>query len=190
LIQIGRPIFKPLSEGSRVDRALGSSNNPSFFFLNYDKNSALVSNLLVITKYFFVPGIIEKRTPLAVSARWAGWVGCNILLNSIPNTGKIFFVRNQKFEPRERVLAEWKKILFLNEMRGTSAKGWLLDVMRCVDKLGKPEFTLQEIYAFENELSHAYPGNKHIRDKIRQQLQLLRNKRYLEFVARGSYRLI
>jgi len=146
---IGRKIVDGAYQ-TMIER-LGSRNNPSFFFLNYDKNSALVSNLLVIPKHFFVPGIIEKRTPLAVSARRTGWVGCNILLNSIPNTGKIFFVRNQKVEPKERVLAEWKKILFLNETRGASAKSWLLDVMRCVDKLGKLKFTLQEMYAFENE---------------------------------------
>jgi type II restriction enzyme len=168
---------------------LDSDKNPSFFFLSYDKAAATVSDFLVIPKHFFVPSIIEKRKPLAPTARRAGWVGCNILLNSIPNTGKIFLVRNRNIEPKERVLAEWKKTLFLGETKDVSAKGWLLNVMHCVDKIGKSEFSLQDVYALEDELSRIYPGNKHIREKIRQQLQVLRDKGYLDFVARGLYRL-
>ena len=34
-----------------------------------------------------------------------------------------------------------------------------------------------------------HPDNRHVRDKIRQQLQVLRDHGYLEFVSRGSYRL-
>ena len=70
-----------------------------------------------------------------------------------------------------------------------SAKGWLLDVMRSVEKLGKREFTLDDVYIFENELSRLHPDNKHIKDKIRQQLQLLRDGGYLKFVGRGKYQL-
>ena len=74
---------------------LTSNNNPNFFLLNYDLTNLEVTNFLVIPKHFFVPEIIERRKPLAETARRAGWVGCNILLNYIPQTGKIFFVKNQ-----------------------------------------------------------------------------------------------
>src|SRR3989344_1400205 len=169
---------------------LTSSNNPNFFLLNYDLSNFSVTNFFVIPKHFFVPEIIEKRKPLSLSARRAGWIGCNILLNSIPQTGKIFFVRNRQVEPKEKVLANWKKTLFLREEQEISAKGWLLDVMRSIEKLGKREFTLDDIYAFEKELSALHPDNKHIKDKIRQQLQVLRDKNYLDFVSRGYYRLL
>lgn len=185
------PIGKKIVDGAyqtMIER-LVSTNNPSFFFLSYDKDSATVSDLLVIPKHFFIPSIIEKRNPLAQTARRAGWIGCNILLNQIPKSGKVFLVRNRQIEPKKKVLSEWRKTLFLNETKEVSAKGWLLNVMRCVDKLGKPEFTLQDVYAFEKELSCIYPSNQHIREKIRQQLQILRNKDYLEFIARGVYRL-
>lgn len=167
---------------------LKSSNNPNFFFLNYDLRNLTVLNFLVIPKHFFVPEIIEKRKPLAPTARRAGWVGCNILLQNIPQTGKIFFVKNRQVEPKEKVLANWKKTLFLREEKEISAKGWLLDVMRYVDNLGKREFTLEDVYVFENKLSKLHPENKHIRDKIRQQLQFLRDRGYLEFISRGVYR--
>lgn len=168
---------------------LTSSNNPNFFLLNYDLASSEITNFLVIPKHFFVPEIIEKRKPLAPTAQRAGWIGCNILLQSIPQAGKIFFVKNSQIEPKEKVLSEWKKTLFLREEREVSVKGWLLDTMRSIEKLGKREFTLDDMYAFESELSKLHPDNKHIKDKIRQQLQILRDKNYLEFAERGAYRL-
>ena len=87
------------------------------------------------------------------------------------------------------MLAEWKKTLFLREEKEVLQKGWLLDIMRSIEKLGKREFTLDDVYVFENELSKLHPKNKHIKDKIRQQLQVLRDKGYLDFVSRGYYRL-
>lgn len=155
---------------------LTSSSNPNFFLLKYDIKNLDVINFFVIPKHFFVPEIIEKRKPLAPTAERHGWVGCNILLNNIPQTGKIFFVRNRHIELKEKVLVEWKKTIFLREEKEISAKGWLLDVMRCIDKLGKHEFNLAEIYSFENELSRLHPDNNHIKDKIRQQLQILRDR--------------
>jgi type II restriction enzyme len=168
---------------------LQSSNNPNFFLLNYDFQNFEVRNFLVIPKHFFVPEIIEKRKPLAPTARRAGWIGCNILLQSIPQTGKIFFVKNHAVEPKDKVLAEWQKTLFLREEKEIKAKGWLLDVMMCIDKLGHKDFSLDEVYIFEKELSKKHPDNRHIKDKIRQQLQVLRDKGYLEFTSRGNYRL-
>lgn len=168
---------------------LQSLNNPNFFFLNYDLKNYEVLNFAVIPKHFFVPEIIEKRKPLSENARRAGWIGCNILLRNIPRSGKIFYVKNKKVEPKEDVLKEWNKTLFLRETKKDDLKGWILDVMNCIDKLGKSEFKLDEIYSFENLLSQKHPDNKFIKDKIRQQLQFLRDKGYLDFVNRGIYRL-
>ena len=169
---------------------LRSSHNPNFFLLNYNPVKLEVLNFLVIPKHFFVPEIIEKRNPLSSTARRAGWVGCNIILDSIPNTGKIFFVKEGEIQSKKVVLAEWKKTLFLREEKETSAKGWLLDTMKCIEDLDKKEFTLDDMYAFEKKLSKFHPDNKHIKDKIRQQLQILRDRGYLDFINRGEYRLM
>jgi len=166
---------------------LTSNNNPNFFLLNYDLDALVVRDFLVIPKHFFVPEIIEERKALAVTARRAGWVGCNILLKTIPQTGKIYLVRDSKVEPKERVLAEWKKTLFLREEKEVSSRGWLLDTMRSIDKIDKPEFLLDEVYIFEDELSRLHPDNKHVKDKIRQQLQILRDRGYLRFLGAGKY---
>ncbi|MBI2038205.1 MAG: restriction endonuclease [Candidatus Magasanikbacteria bacterium] len=167
---------------------LQSTNNPNFFLLNYDLRDFSVLNFFVIPKHFFVPDIIEKRKALSQTARRAGWIGCNILLKSIPESGKIFYIKNGKTEEKDRVLKSWQKTLFLREEKEIATKGWLLDIMRCVESLGKKEFVLDDIYTFEKELSKLHPENKHIKDKMRQQLQILRDKGYLEFVGRGVYR--
>lgn len=168
---------------------LRSAKNPNFLFLNYNQHLDLVTQFLTVPKHFFTPKMIEKRKPLALTARRAGWVGCNMLINSIPQAGKIFLIRNQQVELKKKVLAEWQKTLFLRNEKDVSAKGWILDTMRSIEKMGKREFTLDDIYAFENELAKLHPENKHIKDKLRQQLQILRVKRYLSFESRGNYRL-
>lgn len=168
---------------------LKSENNPNLFLLSYDLGSFVVQNFLVVPKHFFVPEIIERRKPLAETARRAGWVGCNILLKDIPLTGKIFYVKGGEVESRERILKNWSKTLFLREEKELAAKGWILDIMNCIDKIGEEEFSLSDVYAFEAVLKQKHPNNKHIKDKIRQQLQFLRDKGYLDFVARGKYRL-
>lgn len=86
-------------------------------------------------------------------------------------------------------MANWQRTAFLREQKSVKARGWLLSVMRCVKTLGRPNFTLDEVYGFEPELHRLYPGIRHIRDKVRQQLQVLRDKGYLEFRGRGTYRL-
>jgi type II restriction enzyme len=54
---------------------------------------------------------------------------------------------------------------------------------------GAESFTLADMYGFEERLSAIYPGNRHVRPKIRQQLQVLRDRGWLEFLGRGRYRV-
>jgi type II restriction enzyme len=76
-----------------------------------------------------------------------------------------------------------------NRNESPDTRGWLLDVMKCVESLGKRDFTLDEVYAFERHLGDLYPGNQNVKPKIRQQLQYLRDRGFIEFVSRGNYRL-
>jgi type II restriction enzyme len=167
---------------------LAADNNPNLFLLNYDYQSLSVTNLLVVPKHFFVREVIRERKPLKPTARRAGWVGSHILLNQIPESGKIFIVRAGKPESKELVLAKWSKTLFLRD-QGQEARGWLIEVMKCVDAIGKREFELDDVYAYEKQLGQLYPSNKNVRPKIRQQLQFLRDRGYLDFLSRGCYRL-
>jgi hypothetical protein len=89
---------------------------------------------------------------------------------------------------KELVLADWQKTLFLRS-ESPETRGWLLDVMKCVESLGKRDFTLEDIYAFERHFGDLYPGNQNVKPKIRQQLQYLRDRGFIDFVSRGNYRL-
>jgi len=56
--------------------------------------------------------------------------------------------------------------------------------------LNKEEFTLPDDYAFTEHLQSLHPGNRHVPDKIRQQLQVLRDLGFVEFLGRGRYRCV
>jgi hypothetical protein len=73
---------------------LAASNNPNLLLMNYDLKSLAVVNLFIVPKHFFVREIIEERKPLAVTARRAGWIGSNILLSRVPESGKIHIVQS------------------------------------------------------------------------------------------------
>jgi type II restriction enzyme len=168
---------------------LGASTNPNLFLLNYDVKSLRVTNLVIIPKHFFTVELIEERKPLLPTARRAGWVGCRILLDGIPEAGRIAIIRNGVVEPKAEVRRKWQRTLFLRQQRDLEAKSWLVHVMRCIERLGKSQFSLDEVYGFETELSSVYPDNRHVRAKIRQKLQVLRDNEFLEFSGRGVYRL-
>ena len=156
--------------------------------MNYDVARFGVTDLFFVPRHFFVREIIEERKPLAPTARRAGWIGCNILLGEVPESGKIFLVREGQTLARAEVMEKWRATLFLRET-GATARGWLIEVMKCVERVGRREFTLDDVYAFEGELSGVYPGNRNVRPKIRQQLQVLRDRGFLEFIGRGRYRV-
>ncbi|MCX6754772.1 MAG: restriction endonuclease [Candidatus Nomurabacteria bacterium] len=184
--KIGKTV--PAGAYSKMIERINSSTKPNFFFMGY-LGTLCVNNFFVIPKHFFISEIIEKRKPLSNNARRAGWVGSNIIFSKIPKAGQIFYIENGKEISKEEVLEKWQKTVFLKKIKRVDAKGWILDIMNCIDALNKNEFTLVDIYKFESELKNIHPENKHIKDKIRQQLQFLRDKNYIDFVGSGKYKL-
>jgi type II restriction enzyme len=183
-----------------------------------------VRNLLLIPHFAFPPSAVIKRKPLAVTARRAGWVGCNIALHRIPADARIEIIKtcssgresapsssgNQSrltsaatiVTPAEEVRDRFKRIKPLGEIKAKE-RGWTLDVLNAVAALcerrrsdghrpplqSEKEFTTADVYAFERELEKLHPDNRHVRDKIRQQLQVLRDMKLLIHVERGVWRL-
>jgi type II restriction enzyme len=171
-----------------IDRLAGG-RNPNFILLAYDPNLLVVRNLFVLPKHFFTPDVIERKRTLPATARRPGWTGCNVVLSGIPVAGRISLVQDGVVVPKVQVLATWRRTLFLREQNNPAARGWLVKVMRCIENLHQRTFSIDQIYRFEDELRHIYPRNRHIKPKIRQQLQVLRDKGYIEFAGRGNYRL-
>ena len=168
-------------------RAIRSDRAPHLLLLQYT-SEWYIQNVLLIPRMFFTESVIEKRKPLSPTARRAGWVGCNILLSGIPEDGKIAIVSSGTPEPRQQVRREFERVRGLAELP-PSLRGWTVDVLNAIRQLGKSQFSLQEVYQLEPELQAAHPRNRNVRPKIRQQLQVLRDLRLLDFTDRGTYRL-
>ena len=66
----------------------------------------------------------------------------------------------------------------------------MFDVLKCVERIPNDTFLLDDVYNFANELQQKHPENNFVRDKIRQQLQYLRDKGFVQFVDRGKYRKV
>lgn len=174
---------------STMIERINSDNNPNFFFLNYKSSDFTVQNFFVIPKHFFIDEIIEKRKPLSPNAKRAGWIGCNILLNGIPESGKIHFVRNNKVLDRSQVLSNWNKTKFLSKQKKEN-RGWTIEIMNLLDRIQSNDFYLKDVYKFENDLQIKFPNNNFVKDKIRQQLQVLRDKNLIEFLGNGHYKKV
>jgi len=50
-------------------------------------------------------------------------------------------------------------------------------------------FGLKELYEFDKEFQRIYPTNFHVKDKLRQILQNLRDQKYLSFLGHSKYEL-
>ena len=163
-----------------------SNINPQLFIMQYSATFS-VTNLTLIPKFFFTPEIIEKRKPLPDTAKRAGWVGCNILYQKIPAQGKIIIIRDGKEIETENVLRLYDQIKKL-QTDNLKLRGWIMDVLNCVNKISSAVFTLQDVYKFAEQLSKNHLNNNNIKAKIRQQLQFLRDKGFIEFVGDGVYK--
>jgi len=168
-------------------QAIISNKIPNFFFLHYVPDKLMVHDLVAVPNYFIGVEHIEKRKPLPPTARRAGWVGCNILFGNIPKEGRISVIQNGSIRIKEKVVKQWADFDFISKQR-IENRGWIYDILICINRLGKEQFTLSELYGFEELLSHKHPTNFNIKPKIRQQLQILRDKGLLRFERPGEYR--
>ncbi len=176
---------------------------PSFYFMQYDLGTWRVRNLLLVPHFAFPPSAIIQRPPLSPTARRAGWVGCNFALNRIPTDARIPIVTESRISPAVEVREKFKRVKPLKEISVTQ-RGWTLDVLNVVAAVCDrrkssgahraplqdwKEFATADVYTFERELEKLHPDNRHVRDKIRQQLQVLRDMGLLIHIGRGEWRL-
>jgi type II restriction enzyme len=174
---------------SEMRRAILEDRTPNLFVLYYDLDSWAVRTILLVPHFAFALSAVERRKPLAPTARRAGWVGCNILLDRIPVHARISVVDEGTPQTSQQVRASYNRLRPLEKLQ-VEKRGWTLDLLQVIQSLGKLEFTLADVYAHADVLAKLHPNNRHVRDKIRQQLQVLRDLGLLTFLAPGSYRLL
>jgi type II restriction enzyme len=171
-----------------MKRAILEDRTPNLFVLHYDLDAWAVRTVLLVPHFAFALSVVERRRPLASTARRAGWVGCNILLDQIPVNARIPLVNEGTIQTPREVRRSYNRLRPLEKLQAEK-RGWTLDVLNVVHSLGKKEFSLPEVYAHADGLAKRHPDNRHVRDKIRQQLQVLRDLGLLDFLGGGEYRL-
>lgn len=186
---MSRPLGRKIIDAAYdvMIRAVMKDYLPHFLFLSYIKTNSIVNDLLLIPNFCFSKSAIERRKPLKPTARRAGWVGCNILLDSVPPEGRINIIHSGSIISKFSVRRNFRNVQPLADF-SVQKRGWTLDVLTTLRSLNKPKFTIADAYSFEKILSRQHPDNRHIRPKIRQQLQILRDLGYLKFVTPGHYR--
>ena len=163
---------------------LRAADNPNFLILSYRAADYAVQQLTLIPKHYLTEEHIRQRKPLTARAKRQDWIGSTIDLTPLPASGKILLIDRMQPIDRETVRQQWRAHLFLRD--DTPQKTWLLAVMRCLEEL-PDSFTLADCYRFVPTLQRAYPNNRNIEAKIRQQLQTLRDWGQLTFLGRGRY---
>ena len=112
------------------------------------------------------------------------------ILQSIPKE------RKPKFELKDKEL--FKKVseedIEVDRYEGgvesiqNNLSGWVKDVFDVLNEISLDVFKLNDVYKYEDRLKSIHPRNQYVRDKIRQQLQMLRDLGLLQFLDRGVYR--
>jgi type II restriction enzyme len=174
--------FKAMMDAIRNDAT------PNFYFLQYELVTWRVKNLLLVPSFAFPPSAIVERKPLSSTARRSGWIGCNIALNRIPADARIAVVAESLAVPESEVRAQFQRLRPLRDIK-SKERGWTLDVLNAVRSLCKSEFTNEDAYSLLPQLELLHPGNRHVRDKVRQQLQVLRDSGLLVHLERGRWRI-
>ncbi len=173
---------------SAMKTAILEDRTPNLLALHYEPALWKVKNLVLIPRFALSLSALKKRKPLGPKAERAGWIGCNILLANIPLDARIPIVLDGVPVSPHEVRRQYARLRPFAQMK-LEKRGWTLDVLNVVRSLGKQEFSLADVYSFEDSLSRLHPANRHIRDKMRQQLQVLRDLGFVEFLGRGDYRL-
>lgn len=186
--KVGTKVGAKIVDGaySTMIERINANNNPNLFFMNYSNIDWKVINLIIIPKYYFISEIIEKRKPLSITAKRAGWIGCNINISKIPEVGRVYLIKDASIINKNEAYEKWQQTCFLKS-QSIEARGWLLDLILCIEKIPDSTFTLTQVYSFEAYLQQRHPNNNHVKDKIRQQLQTLRDKGVIRFLGNGKY---
>jgi type II restriction enzyme len=147
-----------------------------------------VTRLSALHAAFLTPSVIEKRRPLAITAKRAGWTGCNIRLDRISPDAEIDIIESRRLILKADVRRKFSQFQTLVRIPAME-RGWTNLVLKVLRESGLKQFTLNDIYSRKKHFSAVYPNNRHLEAKIRQQLQVLRDVGLVRFDGNGKYTL-
>ena len=167
-------------------KTIREGNTPTFLLLEYAKSWS-ISGLRAIHHSLITETSVEARKPLSPGARRAGWIGCNIVLPAIAIEGQIQIVQNGVLQPKGSTRSAFARLENLSSL-SYKDRSWAATILNLLHRLPNRNFDLADVYRFDAELQILFPNNKHIKPKIRQQLQVLRDTGILVFLGEGKYR--
>lgn len=169
--------------------AITAETAPSYYLLHYDSPTWMVQDLMLVPHLSITLSALVKRPPLRATARRANWEGYFLDLDRVPNAAKISVIQNGNERPRAQIRSDYARIAPVLALKQES-RGWLLDVLRCVENVPTEIFHNHDVYAFAGELAALHPENHHVIPKIRQQLQALRDAGLIKHIERGVWQKI
>ena len=114
---------------------------------------------------------------------------CDLDLTCIPSDGLIPVVSNGSEIKQIIVRAAYQTSKRFGEIP-LSKRGGTALVLAVIRRIGAKEFTSADMHRYAGEMHKVYPENNHVEAKVHQQLQVLRDLGYLEFLGRGEYRVL
>ena len=170
-------------------RRINAHEAPALMLMHYSPDWT-VRRLVAIHPVFLTSTVVKRRQKphIRPKSRAEYWM-CDLDLTRIPMDGKIPVIQDSKVVNPAAVRAAFAASKRFGEIP-LQQRGWTGLVLAAIRKLGKDQFTAADINQYADEMHRAYPENNNIEAKIRQQLQVLRDLGYLEFLARGNYRVV
>lgn len=170
---------------SAMMRTIREGSTPTFLLMEYT-SAWSIAGLRAIHHSLITETTIRARKPLSANARRAGWTGCNILLPAIAIEGQIPIVQHGAFQPKEVSRRAFAKLEHLSSL-SAYGRSWAGTLLQMLHTLPDSSFTLSQAYNFVPKLEKLYPRNNHVKAKIRQQLQVLRDAGLIKFLGKGRY---
>jgi type II restriction enzyme len=170
---------------SAMVKTIREGNTPTFLLLEYS-TAWSISGLRAIHHSLITEISVQARKPLAPSARRAGWIGCNIVLPAIAIEGQISIIHRGALQSKSATRNAFARLENLSAF-AYKDRGWAATILNLLHRLPNRDFVLADVYRFESELQRLFPDNKHVRPKIRQQLQVLRDAELIKFLGGGRY---
>lgn len=152
-------------------------------------NGGLVNNYeygIYLDEKSFVNKIVDDFESLSNNE-----ITGTIKLSDIQTVRKILskIPKSTKFQTPKFSFEKTHDVLKINTQNiASNLNGWKKQIFIILDKIEEQVFNLSDVYKFENELLVKYPNNNNIKDKVRQQLQLLRDLSLIEFLGNGEYK--
>lgn len=159
-----------------------SSNlTPSGFRGNLEYGIFIKDNFLVKQSVNDFKAICNGKNTVEIDIKTI--IKIQAMLNNLPKYKKpgIYLENNES--------TEVDSILNIDiELLKDNLNNWQRETLDVIDLINNSEFTLSDIYVYEDTFAKAFPNNNTIRESIRRNLQELRNLGLIKFYGNGIYK--